>query len=230
MSKRNTTVKRKKEVPFWDKKPVQPKNPKQKTYINAIRNQAIVLGTGYPGTGKSYIPASLAAEMLEDPRSPIERIVICRPNEGIGKSIGMLKGGLNEKMIPWCAPILDVIKDRLGESQVEWMLENGVIELLPLEYARGKSYDNTFVILDEGQNVDKESLKCLMLRLGQDSRLVIDGDVGQCDIGEATGLGKLINLIDTYHTPIIHVDFEIEDIVRSDICKLLVEIFVEAKF
>jgi len=229
MSKR--TVAKRKTAKVWDREPTRAKNAKQKTYINAIQNQTIVLGTGYPGTGKSYIPASIAADMLDDPRTAIERIVICRPNEGVGnKSIGMLKGGLNEKMIPWCAPILDVIKEKLGESRVTYMLEHGQIELLPLEYARGKSFSNTFVILDEAQNVDKESLKCLMLRLGEGSKLVIDGDVGQCDIGGTTGLKDLVNLIDLYHTPIIHVDFGLDDIVRSDICKYLMEIFVEAKF
>jgi len=229
-SKREKPTIKRKSTPFWDKAPIKPKNAKQKSYINAIRNHWITLGTGYPGTGKSYIAAALAAEMLEDPRCPIERIVICRPNEGVGKSIGMLKGGLNEKMIPWCAPILDVLKDKLGESTVEYFLEREKIELLPLEYARGKSYDNTFIILDEAQNVDKESLKCLMLRMGRDSKLVIDGDVGQCDIGEASGLAQLIQLTADYETPIAHVDFDIEDIVRSDMCKFLVGLFVVANF
>lgn len=229
-SKREKPTSKRKSTPFWEKAPIKPKNQKQKSYINAIRNHLITIGTGYPGTGKTYIAAAIAAEMLEDPRCPIERIVICRPNEGVGKSIGMLKGGLNEKMIPWCAPILDVLKEKLGESTVEYFLEKEVIELLPLEYARGKSYDNTFIILDEAQNVDKESLKCLMLRMGIDSRLVIDGDVGQCDIGDATGLAKLIHIVENIETPIGHVDFEIDDIVRSDMCKFLVTLFIKTDF
>lgn len=227
MSKRRAE---RKVVPFYDRAPIKPLNDKQKSYINAINNQVITLGTGYAGTGKSYIPSVLAVDLLTDPRSSIEKIVICRPNEGVGKSIGFLKGGMQDKMLPWVAPIIDAMNARIGKSQVEAMLASGVIELLPLEYARGKSYDNTFIILDEAQNVDKESLKCLMLRLGRDSKLVIDGDVRQCDIGEASGLGKLMKLCGEYYMPITHIDFEIEDVVRSDTCRLLLEIFEQANF
>ena len=229
MSRRNSE-KRSRVVSIHKKPVLRALNDKQRNYINQIRNHSIVLGTGFAGTGKSYIPAALAAESIMDTRSSIERIVICRPNEGVGKSIGFLKGGLNDKMLPWVAPIVDVLKQFLGEGKVDYMLEHGQIELLPLEYARGKSFDNTFIILDEAQNVDKESLKCLMTRIGRDTKLVIDGDVAQCDIGEASGLGQLITLIDEYYTPIAHTDFGIEDIVRSDTCKYLVELFAKANF
>ena len=210
-------------------KPLVPKNAKQKKYINAIKNHVISVGTGYAGTGKSYLPAAIAAEMMLDPRSPIEKIVICRPNEGVGKSIGFLKGGLNDKMDAWCRPILDVLEDRMGRDKVKSLIDAGIIEMLPLEYIRGKSYNNAFVILDEAQNVDWESLKCLMLRIGLDCRLVIDGDVRLCDIGNNTsGLKQLLDLNDQYHMPLAHVDFELEDVVRSDTCRYLLEIFEDA--
>jgi len=211
-------------------KQLRPLNDAQRKYINAINNHTIVVATGYPGTGKSYIPASMAAAAFVDPSNPIERIVICRPNEGVGKTIGLLPGDLNEKMGAWCAPILDVLTNCLGATYVEYLIGVGKIELLPLEYARGKSYDNSFIILDEAQNVDKESLKCLMTRIGQDSKLIIDGDVGQCDIGTDSGLGQLLRLMDEYYTPMSHIDFGVEDIVRSGICKTLVELFIESKF
>ena len=133
-------------------------------------------------------------------------------------------------MKSWCAPILDVMYRTLGRTFVDYLIEAGTIELLPLEYARGKSYDNSFIILDEAQNVDKESLKCLMTRIGKDTKLVIDGDIGQCDIGPTSGLGQLIKLVEDYYTPIAYTDFGIDDIVRSDICKTLIELFVESKF
>lgn len=212
-------------------KPLKPKNKAQKTYINLIENMTITAGTGYAGTGKSYIAAYLAASMFKDKNSPIERIVICRPNEGVGKSIGFLKGGLNDKMAAWCRPILDVLEQVLGKSTVEYHLqeETGKIELLPLEYARGRSFDNAFVILDEAQNIDWESLKCLLLRLGRDSKLVIDGDVRQCDIGaDRSGLTKLLDLMDNYAMPMAHVDFSLDDVVRSDVCKYLLGVFEEA--
>jgi phosphate starvation-inducible PhoH-like protein len=225
--KRNTAVS---EDYGYNPKPLRALNDKQRKYINAINNHSITVGTGYPGTGKSYIPAVMAANALKDPNSPIKKIVICRPNEGVGKTIGLLPGDINDKMKAWCAPIVDVLYDVLGKSYVDYLIEGGIIELLPLEYARGKSYPNSFIILDEAQNVDKESLKCLMTRIGMDTKLVIDGDVGQCDIGRTSGLGQLLDLMDKYYTPMAHVDFGIEDIVRSDICRTLIELFVEAKF
>lgn len=212
------------------KKVLRALNSKQEKYINYIHDKAIVIGTGYPGTGKSYIPASIAASMLQDPDSPIKKIVICRPNTGVGKTIGLLPGDLNDKMKAWCAPIIDVLNQQLGASFVEYLIKTGRIELLPLEYARGKSYDNSFIILDEAQNVDKDSLKCLLTRIGRETKLIIDGDVGQCDIGSSSGLGSLLRLVQDYHTPMFHVDFTTDDIVRSDICKYLIELFVEAKF
>lgn len=211
-------------------KPLRALNDKQQKYINAINNHDIVVGTGYPGTGKSYIPAAIAAKMFQDPNCPINKIVICRPNVGAAETIGLVPGDIDEKMKAWCAPIIDVLYQQLGKSFVDYLIKEKRIELLPLEYARGRSYDNTFIILDEAQNVGKEPLKCLMTRMGRGTKLVIDGDVGQCDIGSTSGLGQLITLINDFYTPMRHVDFEIKDIVRSDICKFLIELFVEAKF
>lgn len=210
---------------------LQGKTQKQKKYINLINNMQVVLATGYAGTGKSYIPAMIAAQQLKDLRSPIEKIVICRPNTGVGKTIGLLPGTQVEKMKPWCLPILDTLEHALGKSELEYMLMvSGAVELLPLEYARGRSFNNSFVILDEAQNIDKESLKCLLLRIGQDSKLVIDGDIRQCDIGETSGLKPLMNLMDNYEMPIGHVDFSLEDVVRGDLCKYLLEVFEQSGF
>ena len=209
-------------------KKLAPRNATQAACINAIENRTITLATGYPGTGKSYIPAVLACNMLQE--SKIKRIVICRPNIGVGPSIGLLPGDMIEKMKAWCAPILDVMYNVLGKSYTDYLIKTEVIMLLPLEYARGRSFDDTFMILDEAQNVDKESFKCILTRTGMNTKLFIDGDVGQCDIGQSSGLGKLIHLIEQYHTPIAQIDFGLDDIVRSDVCKYMVELFQDSGF
>jgi phosphate starvation-inducible PhoH-like protein len=220
-------------VPIYDREALKPKNERQRQYINMIKNHDIVLASGASGTGKTYVASILATDMLEDSRSPIEKIVIVRPNEGPGKSIGFLKGTLHDKMIPWAAPILDAIESRIGggkfaKERVKNMIEYGTIELLPLEYARGKTLNNSFIILDEVQNCDWESLKNLTLRIGLDSKLVICGDIKQQDLKGESGLKKLLHLSENFHVPWQHIEFEMEDCTRSDVCKYLLHLYDEA--
>lgn len=216
-------------VPFYEQPAIKPKNDAQKEYLNALKNHVIVLATGSAGTGKTYLAALVAADMLLDNRTSIEKIVIARPNEGPGKSIGFLKGTLHDKMIPWAAPVLDALALRLGGmTKVLELIECGRIELLPMEYARGKSYNNTVVIIDEAQNVDWESLKNMTLRIGLDSRLFICGDTRQKDIKSFSGLEQMIKLGEVYHTPWKHIEFTLEDCVRSEMCKFLLGLYEEA--
>ena len=220
-------------VPFYDRPALKPKNAKQKKYINTLKHSTITLATGSSGTGKTYIPAVLAADMLDDNRTPIEKIVICRPNEGPGKTIGFLKGGMEEKMMPWAAPILDAIASRwgggaVGKKRVEDAIQRGTIELLPLEYARGKTFNNCFVIVDEAQNTDWDSLKNLTLRVGMDCKLVVCGDVAQKDIKGDSGLAVLMDLEYEYRTPWCSINFEIDDCVRSDVVKYTLSLYEEA--
>ena len=216
-----------KEKPIWEKKPVRALNDLQKKYINSIRNHAITLGTGVAGSGKTYIAASIAAEMLLDTRNHIEKIIIARPNEVEGtKSIGFLKGSLNEKMAPLVAPVINTLKQRLGASHYENLLSKEKIQFLPLEYIKGLSFDNCFVIIDEAEDIEWSILKTLLLRTGKNCRIVIDGDIRQTSISKTSGLQVLWNLMDNNHMPIIHVDFHSWDYcVRSDECRLFGEVF-----
>lgn len=217
-------------VPLYDKPALKPMNDKQKRYINAIKNFAITCGTGVAGSGKSYLAAMLAADMFEDPNSPIERIIIARPNEIEGvRSIGMLKGSLTDKMGPLVAPIAETLKQRLGKTKYEYLVEKEKIELLPLEYIKGRSFNNAFVIIDEAEDLEWSILKTLLLRLGRDSKLVIDGDVRQTSISKTSGLQVLLDLNDKYHLPVQFIDFDSWDYcVRSDECRLFGEIFEDA--
>lgn len=226
--------KSKKVVPFYDRPTIKPKNKKQGKYLNMLKHSEITLAIGSSGTGKTYLPSVLAADMLDDNRNGIEKIIICRPNEGPGKTIGFLKGGLEEKMMPWAAPILDAIAERwgggqVGKMKVEDAVKRGVIELLPLEHARGKTFNNAFVIVDEIQNTDWESLKNLTLRPGMDCKLVMCGDIEQKDIKGSSGLSTLIDLSNNYeYTPWNIIEFGIDDCVRNKTVKFTLQLYRDA--
>lgn len=217
--------------PIYNRPKIEPKNELQKKYINSIRNSNIILGTGVAGTGKTYIAAALAADYLDDPSSPIERIVIARPNQIEGtRTIGSLPGDKNEKMAPWVAPVAETLKQRMGEGAYNYKLEHGIIELLPLEYIKGRTFNNTFVIIDEAEDIEWSVLKTLLLRVGLDCKLVIDGDVRQTSLNRTSGLSILMKLLEEHHLPIMHVDFpDWSYCVRSNECALMGEVFEKAK-
>lgn len=216
----------------YDMPALKPKNEEQKAYINAIKNQSIVVGTGVAGSGKTYIAATIAADMLIDNSSPIEKIIISRPNQVEGTtSIGLLPGDINEKMAPWVAPVSEAIKARIGENRYEFLLMSGVIEVLPLEFIKGRTFNNTFVIVDEAEDIEYSVLKTLMLRKGIDSKLIIDGDVRQTSLKKESGLTALLKIFESYeHLPMVHIDFPTWDLcVRSKEAAILGELFEDAE-
>jgi|TARA_B110000908_G_scaffold158090_1_gene198861 phosphate starvation-inducible PhoH-like protein len=223
--------KRAEDLQIWNKPALVPKNKKQEEYINAVRNHKIVCSTGVAGSGKSYIASILAADMLVDRSSAIEKIVIARPNAMEGtQSIGLLPGTLEEKLAPWLAPIIETLKARLGNGHFDAYVANGKIEFLPLEMIKGRTLNNMFLICDESEDIQWPVLKTLLLRVGIDSKVVIDGDVRQTSIKEASGLQQLMDLGAEYYLPIKFVDFDSweEHCVRSEECKLFGQIFEEA--
>ena len=211
------------------KQPVQllPLNDKQGEYIDALKhsNQVIVLGPA--GTGKTYCVATFAAN--EYHLKNIDKIVITRPHVSVGKEIGFLPGTLEEKCAPWALPVIDVLEKHLDKGVVETALKNGNIEVAPLALMRGRSFENALVILDEAQNVTLTELKMLVTRIGEGSTLVINGDVQQSDLKEGDGLSKLVHLTKKHMLPIPVVEFGVDDIVRSDICKTWIKVFLEEK-
>jgi len=219
------------ELQIWNKPALVPKNKRQEEYINAIKNQKIICSTGVAGSGKSYIASVMAADMLVDSSSAIEKIVICRPNQMEGtQSIGLLPGTLEEKLAPWLQPIIETLKARLGNGHFDAYVANGKIEFLPLEMIKGRTLNNTFLIADESEDIEWPVLKTLLLRIGLDSKMIIDGDVRQTSIKAASGLQKLMDLGNEYYLPVAFVDFESweDHCVRSDECKLFGQIFEEA--
>jgi len=189
-----------------NKKPLQPLNEKQAEYIEAIKNNSIVICTGVWGSSKTYIPSIIAADLLVSKK--IEKIVIARPTEGKGKSVGFGKGSFDEKMYNWCLPIIDNLKQRMGVGHYEAMLENGRIELLVLEQVKGRSWDDTFILVDESEDLEPTVAKSLVGRQGMNSTIVITGDVNQQDLKQNSGLQLLLEVSEDYNVPVARIDFD----------------------
>ena len=197
--------------------------PRQKEYIDALKRDDLVFCVGYAGTGKTYISATSAAKFYQE--RVINKIVITRPNISSGKGLGYFPGTLEEKMSPWVSPIIEVLIKHLGKASVEIMMKHGDIVIEPFETLRGKSFENSFVLLDEAQNCTYHELKMFLTRLGNGSKTVINGDVMQTDLAQNSGLRKIINLIKQQMLPFPIIEFQEEDIVRSDLCAVWIRAF-----
>ena len=201
-----------------------PKTDKQAMYIDALKESDQVVVLGPAGTGKTYVVSTFAAN--EYHLKNIEKIVITRPHVAVGKDIGFLPGTLEEKCAPWALPVIDVLEKHLGKGVVETGLKNGNIETVPLALIRGRSFDNTLIIIDEAQNLTVEELKALVTRVGEGSKLVINGDTQQSDLKQGDGLSKLTHLIKKYTLPIPVIEFTVKDIIRSDVTAMWVKTFL----
>jgi phosphate starvation-inducible PhoH-like protein len=202
-----------------------PKTEKQGDYIKALNDADQVIVFGPSGTGKTYVVSSYAASLYHT--KSINKIVITRPHIAVGKELGFLKGDLEEKTKPWAMPVLDVLEEQLGKGVVETGIKNGNIEIAPLALMRGRSFNNAFIICDETQNITFHELKMLLTRVGEGTKLVLNGDIMQSDLKEADGLTKIVHLVKKYMLPVPIIEFEVNDIIRSDMTKMWVETFVK---
>lgn len=198
---------------------LKPMNDRQREYMQAIDTQSIVICIGVLGSSKTYIPAVMAAHMLQS--GQIRKIVVARPNEGTGKSLGAFKGSKNEKLDGWCVPVTDTLKRELGISHFEKLLATGSVELLALEQVKGRSWDDAFIIVDEAEDLDPAQAKSLVTRIGKRSKIVITGDIAQQDLKRVSGLQRLLAVAEYAHAPVTLVDFDHWDYcVRSDEARL----------
>jgi phosphate starvation-inducible PhoH-like protein len=202
-----------------------PRNDNQALYIKALEDSDQVIVFGPSGTGKTYVVSTFAANLYH--LKEIDKIVITRPHIAVGKEIGFLPGTLEEKAAPWALPVLDVLEKKLGKGVVETALKAGNIEVAPLALMRGRSFEDAFIICDESQNITFHELKMLLTRVGDGSKLVLNGDIMQSDLKEADGLTKVIHIVKKYMLPVPIVEFGVDDIVRSDMTKLWVQTFIK---
>ena len=202
-----------------------PKNKNQELYIKALKEaqQTVVLGPA--GTGKTFIAATYAAKLISD--KEVSKIILTRPNVSSGKSIGFFPGTLEEKMAPWLGPVVDVLTKHLGSYKVQNMIKLGVIQVIPFETMRGRSFEDAFVLLDEAQNTTPHEMKMFLTRIGDNSRVVMNGDIQQSDLPSNSGLAKSIDMIKKYDIPVPIIEFQVEDIVRSRLCKTWIEAFIK---
>lgn len=205
-----------------DTSPIKPLNDRQGRYINAIKSFVLTLATGPAGTGKTWLAAAIAAQMLE--AGEIDKIIITRPAVEAGENLGFLPGELEEKFDPYLQPFRDVLNERLGKGFVELLIKRGTIEAAPLAYMRGRTFKNAFVILDEGQNTTPTQMKMFLTRIGHDCKVVVNGDIQQKDVRGICGLEDAVKRIS--HIPSVKVvEFGRGDVVRSGLTQEIVEAY-----
>jgi phosphate starvation-inducible protein PhoH and related proteins len=197
-------------------KPIRIKTLGQRRYISAIKKYDIVFGVGPAGTGKTYLAVVMAIQALK--KGQVKRIVLTRPAVEAGENLGFLPGDLQEKVDPYLRPLYDALYDVFGAENVAKSMERGVIEVAPLAYMRGRTLDDSFVILDEAQNTTPEQMKMFLTRLGFGSKMVITGDVTQVDLpkGKKSGLHEAMRIL--RHVDGISFQFLDEsDVVRHEL-------------
>ena len=205
-------------------KPLKPKTIGQKAYVKAIRDKEVVFGIGPAGTGKTYIAVAMAIAAYK--RREVERIILTRPAVEAGERLGFLPGDLQEKVDPYLRPLYDALHDVLGPESAIRLREKDIIEIVPLAYMRGRTLDNSFIILDEAQNTTKEQIKMFLTRMGFDSRMVITGDITQIDLprGKKSGLVEASKVLKGMKD-IAFCRFTDVDVVRNRLVKKIVNAY-----
>lgn len=205
-------------------KPVLAKNPRQKEYMRSINSNMITVGRGSAGTGKTWCAAAIASNMYL--KGEIDKIVVMRPLVGMGKSSGFWPGTIQDKLGPYLAPILSTIRERIGDARYENDFNKNIL-IQPMEAVRGMNFnDRTFLIIDEAQNCTPEEIRSLTTRLADGCKAVFCGDSKQKDLQGMSGIDYLCNLIEKHNIENCgFVDFVPEDIVRSGLTRVFVELY-----
>jgi phosphate starvation-inducible PhoH-like protein len=205
---------------------VAPKTVNQKRYVDSIRSNTITFGIGPAGTGKTFLAVALAAAALS--RREVNRIILTRPAVEAGERLGFLPGDLMAKVDPYLRPLFDALHDMLEPDRVSQHLERGVIEVAPLAFMRGRSLNDSFIILDEAQNTSPEQMKMFLTRLGFNSKMVVTGDVTQIDLPREndSGLVVVADILQNVEG-IDFVRFGEEDVVRHKLVRRIVAAYTE---
>jgi phosphate starvation-inducible protein PhoH and related proteins len=209
------------------KRRVRARTPAQDAYVRALKRHALVFSTGPAGTGKTWLAVAHAVQLFE--RKEVDRIVLSRPAVEAGERLGFLPGDMREKVDPYLRPIYDALYDLMDARIVERALQTTEIEIAPLAFMRGRTLSHAAVILDEAQNTTAMQMKMLLTRLGENSRMVVNGDPSQVDLppGQTSGLAEAVRLLEGIDG-IAHVPFTSADVIRHELVARIVEAYDKA--
>ncbi len=205
-------------------KPLKPKTLGQKNYVESIRKKDIVFGVGPAGTGKTYIAVAMAINAYKN--KEVQKIILARPAVEAGERLGFLPGDLQDKVDPYLRPLYDALYDVLGRDAALRLKEKEVIEVVPLAYMRGRTLDNSFIILDEAQNTTREQMKMFLTRMGFGSKVVVTGDITQIDLprGKKSGLVEALRVLKNIRDiDICHL--KDTDVVRHELVKKIINAY-----
>ncbi len=207
---------------------IRPKTLGQKKYVDAIKRSSIVFGVGPAGTGKTYLAVALAVYALKN--KEIDKIILTRPAVEAGEKLGFLPGDMNEKVDPYLRPLFDALQEMMGQDAYLRHIERGSIEIAPLAYMRGRTLSNSFIILDEAQNTTKEQMKMFLTRMGENSRIVVTGDVTQIDLPKnvKSGMIDAIEVLDGVEGIEI-VKLTAKDVVRHELVTRIIQAYAKAE-
>ena len=205
---------------------IQARNPNQKEYVQKLedQNKSIVIAIGPAGTGKTMLAVQVGIKLFQE--GEVEKIIVTRPAVSVDEDLGFLPGDLNEKMAPWTRPIFDVFGEYYQKRDIAKMLEEGIIEISPLAYMRGRTFKNAYIVADEMQNATVNQMKMLLTRLGENSKMVVTGDLAQADRMTDNGLIDFCNLIRS--RPLQYIDiarFDHQDIERHHAVKEVLSVY-----
>ncbi len=203
---------------------IQPRTLNQKNYVQAIETHSLTFGIGPAGTGKTYLAAVTAVKALQNRK--VERLVLTRPAVEAGEKLGFLPGDLQQKIDPYLRPLYDALNEMIGAEKVPQMIEKGIIEIAPLAYMRGRTLSNAFIIVDEAQNTTTAQMKMILTRLGQNSRMVVTGDITQTDLPrhQTSGLVAAQRILQGVEG-IAFTHFTRSDVVRHPLVQKIIEAY-----
>lgn len=207
---------------------IRPKTLGQKKYVDAIKKNSIVFGVGPAGTGKTYLAVALAVYALKN--KEIDKIILTRPAVEAGEKLGFLPGDLSEKVDPYLRPLFDALQEMMGQEAYQRHIERGSIEIAPLAYMRGRTLSNSFIILDEAQNTTREQMKMFLTRMGENSRIVVTGDITQIDLPHnvTSGMADAIDVLkDVEGIEIVRLTSK--DVVRHELVTKIIQAYEKAE-